>query len=484
MKKKLLFVLMLSSCFVNAQWSQLGSDIDGQSANDQFGESVSLNADGTIMAVGSAKNDGNGLDAGHVRVFEWDGSNWNQKGTNLEGQITGSLFGSSVDLSADGNVLVVGAPCFQTSNPALPGYTAVYFWNGTDWTQRGSNIEGQSLSILNSAGTSVSISASGNIIATGAIGNSGTFSYAGQTQIFEWNGNNWIQLGNDIEGQEDWDSSGAVSLNAAGNIVAVGASGANIGGNCRIFQWNGNDWIQMGIDILGGNENSFGGFVDLDNSGLTLAVSASSNEFFGTGYVKIFSWNGTDWIQKGSILEGNQNITDFFGQAKLSADGNTLVAGAYGNTDENGYAKVFKFIDNDWVQEGNTINGESVADFFGFAVAINADGSKIAVGATTNDGNGQSAGHVRVFENTVLSTNHFNQNQVSIYPNPVQDFVQIRSDLDIIELSIFNELGQIIKVLNPQNSFINLDFSTQPQGVYLFKIQNFDSVETFKVVKK
>ena len=49
---------------------QIGADIDGEAADDQSGWSVSLSDDGTIVAVGAPYNDGNGTDAGHVRVYQ------------------------------------------------------------------------------------------------------------------------------------------------------------------------------------------------------------------------------------------------------------------------------------------------------------------------------------------------------------------------------------------------------------------------------
>ena len=50
-------------------WTQLVSDIDGEAASDLSGESVSLSADGTRVAIGSIYNDGNGGNSGHARVY-------------------------------------------------------------------------------------------------------------------------------------------------------------------------------------------------------------------------------------------------------------------------------------------------------------------------------------------------------------------------------------------------------------------------------
>ena len=56
--------------YVGGRWSQIGQDIDGESGDDRAGFSVSLNSDGTIVAVGASFNEGNGSNAGHGRVYE------------------------------------------------------------------------------------------------------------------------------------------------------------------------------------------------------------------------------------------------------------------------------------------------------------------------------------------------------------------------------------------------------------------------------
>ncbi|CAM9089731.1 unnamed protein product [Chrysoparadoxa australica] len=45
-------------------WVQLGQDIDGEAAGDSSGLSVSINADGTVVAIGAPGNDGNGTNSG------------------------------------------------------------------------------------------------------------------------------------------------------------------------------------------------------------------------------------------------------------------------------------------------------------------------------------------------------------------------------------------------------------------------------------
>ena len=54
----------------SGNWTRLGSDIDGEAAGDQLGQSVSLSSDGSIVAIGAYMNDDIGADSGHVRVYE------------------------------------------------------------------------------------------------------------------------------------------------------------------------------------------------------------------------------------------------------------------------------------------------------------------------------------------------------------------------------------------------------------------------------
>jgi hypothetical protein len=92
-----------------SRWVQLGADIDGEAAYDQNGHSVSLSADGSVLAVGAPGNYGNGDYSGHVRVYTWNGSEWVQRGGDIDSEAAEDWSGASVSLSADGSVLAVGA---------------------------------------------------------------------------------------------------------------------------------------------------------------------------------------------------------------------------------------------------------------------------------------------------------------------------------------------------------------------------------------
>ena len=81
---------------IHAQIIQIGQDIDGEAAWDYSGNSVSMNAAGDRVAIGADYNDGNGNVAGHVRIYEWSGTSWSQKGQDIDGEAAGDYSGTSV----------------------------------------------------------------------------------------------------------------------------------------------------------------------------------------------------------------------------------------------------------------------------------------------------------------------------------------------------------------------------------------------------
>lgn len=487
--KKITFLFLFCSFISFAQWNQLSSDIDGLVANEQSGTSNKFNADGTVLIVGVPRALDNGIMKGKARVYEWNGTNWIQRGDDLIGTNQGDVFGETVSISSDGNTIAIGAPGFLNPSylgPTGPtGYTRIFEWNGTSWIQKGTDINGEAPNDV--AGSSISLTANGNRIAIGASSNDGVNgSSSGHCRIYEWNGSAWNQLGNDIDGEAANDFSGSVSINATGTIVAIGASGNDAGGTntgqVRVYEWNGSSWIQKGTDIDSDNTNaSFGYTISLDASGTTFIAGGYSFVNSALGFVKVFSWNGTGWVQKGETILGSTG-SDFFGTAvDISQDGSIIAASSL--TLLNGYVRVFKFVGSSWIQEGSDILGEAAGDQFGRSLSLSANGSIIAAGTPFNDGNGTSSGHVRVFENTTLSTSVFENNTVSLYPNPTNNIVNFSSSKTIDSITIYNLLGQEIFSKEVNSNEIKLDIINQESGTYIAKINSNGKSESVKLIK-
>ncbi|MDP4710010.1 MAG: FG-GAP repeat protein, partial [Saprospiraceae bacterium] len=103
------FLLSLGSLHGQVRLAQLGFDTYGDAVGDNFGVDVSISADGLTLAVGAHENDFAGTDAGQVKVFDWNGSAWIQRGADLVGRSADENFGYSVSLSSDGQRVAIGA---------------------------------------------------------------------------------------------------------------------------------------------------------------------------------------------------------------------------------------------------------------------------------------------------------------------------------------------------------------------------------------
>jgi hypothetical protein len=114
---------------VGSTWTQVGADIDGEAAGDYFGGSVALSSDGTRLAVGANQNDATGSNAGHVRVFDLVGGVWTQIGGDLDGVAAEDYFGQSVALSSDGTRLAAGGS-LNDGTGSNAGHVRVFDYDG------------------------------------------------------------------------------------------------------------------------------------------------------------------------------------------------------------------------------------------------------------------------------------------------------------------------------------------------------------------
>jgi hypothetical protein len=225
----------------SSTWIQLGLDIDGEAGDDRSGRSIALSSDGTRLAVGGWLNDGTGTDAGHVRVFDWSGSAWTQVGADIDGEAAGDQFGWSVTLSSDGTRLAVGAR-LNDGTDTDAGHVRVFDWSGSAWTQVGGDIDGEAAD--DQFGNSVALSSDGTRLAVGGWLNDGTGTDAGHVRVFDLVGSTWTQIGVDLDGTAAGDYFGSsVALSSDGTRLAVGGS-YNDGtgtdaGHVRVFDYDG-----------------------------------------------------------------------------------------------------------------------------------------------------------------------------------------------------------------------------------------------------
>ena len=383
--------------------TQIGGDIDGEAAGDASGDSVSFSSDGSRVAIGAILNDGGGNNTGHVRIYQYNNNSWSQLGADINGEAANDTSGYSVSLSSDGSRVAIGA-YNNDAGGSNSGHVRIYDYNGSAWVQVGADINGEAAN--DRSGRSVSLSSDGSRVAIGAEGNNGGGTDSGHVRIYDYNGSAWEQVGADINGEATDDRSGySVSLSSDGSIVAVGAynndgAGSN-SGHVRIYQYNNNSWSQLGSDIDGEAANDYSGYsVSLSSDGSRVAIGALSNDGGGnnSGHVRIYQYNNNSWSQLGADIDG-EAAGDSSHIVSLSSDGSRVAIGAEGNNGggtDSGHVRIYDYNGSAWVQVVVDIDGEAADDRSGL-VSLSSDGSRVAIGAPFNDGNGTSSGHVRIY---------------------------------------------------------------------------------------
>ena len=371
-------------------------------SGDQFGEAVSLSADGNTLAVGAPGDDsaatgingeqhGNSAGgSGAVHVFVRSGANWQQQ-SYIKASNTGrnQFFGSVVSLSANGNTLAVGAEGENSATIGINGNQndfsaieagAVYvFTRSGDLWQQQAYIKASNTGEFDRFGIEVSLSADGNTLAVGA----------------------------------DAEDSAATGINGEQNDNSALGSGA-----VYVYVRIGELWQQQAYIKASNIErnNLFGRAVSLSADGGTLAVGAylddsaatgidgnqNDNSANDSGAVYIFVRSGELWQQQAYIKASNTGEDDGFGMAvSLSADGNTLAVGTTredssatgvnGNqndnsADESGALYVFVRSGELWQQQAYIkASNTEFEDSFGAAVSLSADGNTLAAGAIDED---------------------------------------------------------------------------------------------------
>jgi hypothetical protein len=363
---------------------QLGSDISGNISGGRLGASVSVNSDGTIVAMGSTDaNSGNGL----VKIYQNINSVWSQIGSDISGNNPVGRLGWSVSVNSDGNIVAMSAPGANSDQ----GLVKIYQNVNSVWTQIGSDISGN---ITGNLGYSVSINSSGSIVAMSAPGfNSGN----GLVKIYQNVNSAWTQIGSDISGNDASGNLGySVSINSDGTIVAMGAPFANSSnGLVKIYKNVNSVWTQIGSNISGTGNLGFS--VSINSNGTIVAIGAQSANS-SNGLVKIYKNVNSVWTQIGSNISGNNPGGRLGYSVSIDTSGSIVAMGVANANSNNGLVKIYQNVNSVWSQIGSDILGNGGR--FGFSVSVNSDGNIVAMGAP---GFNSTRGLVKVYANPPIT---------------------------------------------------------------------------------
>jgi hypothetical protein len=351
---------------------------------------VALSADGNTAVVGGPEDNGG---VGAAWVFTRTGSTWTQQGEKLTGgeESGDGHFGGALRLSSDGDTLLVGG---AADNGGV-GAAWVFTRTGSSWSQQGPKLTGAEESGKGEFGNSVALSGDGN---TALIGGPEDSEFAGAAWLFTRTGSSWSQLGSKLKGGAEemglGDFGYSVALSADGSTALIGA--ATDGGTAPngfvgaawVYTRAGSTWTRQGPKLTSGANGeagetlgAFGSSVALSADGNTALIGAFGEGRF-SGAAWVFSRFGQTWGRPGTKLGGvAENGSAYFGYSvALSADGNHALVGGLEDASKAGAAWAFTRAGAGWTQEKITAAPLSPAAAFGSSVALSSSGATALVG--------------------------------------------------------------------------------------------------------
>jgi hypothetical protein len=348
-------------------WLPRGPAVVGRNAGDQFGSSVSLSSDGSVLAVGAPTYTGVGNRSGNVRVFVYGpGNRYDLLGNEIPGLAATDHFGVAVALSQDGRRLAVGAPYHNNGiggSRLVSGRLGVYELDtaASQWNViasfRGSNHLdwfGWSVDIAN---TDTSANGAGSsVVCAGAPRN---LQYGGYVMCYTDRGGTWQPLGNALRNNVEpvrYDDSwgNALSLSQDGNRVAIGSPGKNGAsgvlntGMVAVYDYDvaSNNWKLLGpaltLQNAPSNQDSFLFGSSLDLVGSVLAVGSP-----GLGQVDLYEYQAGQWQRHSQSWKSSDNNngatnSDYGYAVELTPTYTLAVASAATDGSQPGRVNVYK----------------------------------------------------------------------------------------------------------------------------------------------
>lgn len=285
-------------------WQQKGQQLFGSVNGERIGISLCM-PDSLTLATCRFVNPITGVASGSVQVQEFSGGSWLPKGSLIPGDSLGDFFGFKIDMPS-ANTIAIGAP-YTDGNGSSSGSVRIFDWDGVSWLQRGVDIIGNVA--LEESGYSISMPDS-NTVAIGSPYNGEFGLNCGAVRVYNWDGVSWIQRGQTLYGDADeFESFGCSVSMSSSNYLLVGAvagidSDQWMTGKASLYRWEGSSWIQLGTTLYGeNNSDQFGFSVSMaDNS--HFAISAPMNDNFTTnsGQVKVYTYSFAGFDEQGSLI--------------------------------------------------------------------------------------------------------------------------------------------------------------------------------------
>ncbi len=352
-------------------------------AGSEFGSSLALNDDGTVLVVGEWLGNGGISNSGAAYIFALSKNNdkWQQikKIIPLTPK-TNAYFGFTTAISGDGNTIVVGAPGNSGDAAVSQGYIYVLRKENLQWPNSGVQITASDSADFHYFGNSVDINFDGTRLVTGKSQRAATNFY-----IFDYTLTasatikSWVEtkVPAAIINEDFIMGFGAVSMDNSGDVIVVGQIGAQV----HVYKneldlltktkvWNNKfTYLSQSRGGLLTPGELFSGTlippsvgtgiiavrssIAISGDGKSFIVGASTENTNKNGVFSSFSLAdglndvrsggsylfqesaSNQWTAKRFIKSANVSLDDFFAASvSISNDAKTLVIGAFGESSD------------------------------------------------------------------------------------------------------------------------------------------------------
>lgn len=407
-------------------WVQLAWDLTSYAGNfDEYGKSISISSDGSIIAVSAPRKDDGGVDRGCVNAYTvrpisfyvkptitLNGLNPQPMQANTQyvesGAVTDTgavvtIVGDIEDNTVEGNEFVIrytASSNFEsttvertvviTKDPTVP----VLSFIGEEVVKIPVNGVFNDPGVLSNVPGTITIDDSEvdyQKIGEYRIAYQATSTYGIKSEILYRTV--YIVYETEFDGQEL--SGKRVCMSRDGYICAVGDFSED---TVKTYEWDAitSEWKQLGADITGPTGSSFGADLAVSTDGLTIAIGAptfNSPSVTLTGLVRVYSYSflNNAWEVRGDdIVDGAYG--DSMGQlVAISGDGNVVSTGtATPIGAKNPYVFTYTFnaatdtfsqihtYTEDVKLPGNVISKQ-------FSISLNNEGSRLLLGVPVNN---------------------------------------------------------------------------------------------------
>ena len=241
----------------------------------------------------------------------------------------------------------------------------------SSWYQEAGLTDNNAYSINNNFGESVAISSDGKktIVGVPEKGDNKGAGGNGKVYIYGFDGSNWVQqAGLTASDGAPRDNFGlSVSMNSDGTKVIIGAYGHDVSspnsGKAYIFGFDGSNWIQEAGLTADNNSGSwrFGWSVSMNNAGDKAIIG--SPKFDPSGKAYIFGLSGGNWTQEAGLTASDNTGDDNFGRSvAMNADGTKVIIGAHKYDSSSGKAYIFGLSGGSWVEQAGLTASDGATD--------------------------------------------------------------------------------------------------------------------------